>query len=394
MSNNHTSIFTGTSGVHIEEYATCRVPELVHAKQKSEELGLAGVEVFMNDVVPRTEQLSDFDTLVKQFREARVARVHCSYWGSPTGFVANIGYSELVDRFSSREALREYYGDVSGRHMFQRWCDEYAIAKSSGAKVFVFHLIDYLHVDGAWEFTVSRETVLDAMVVMLQRFLRELTDRNLLSESAPIIELENAGWGLEFGAQTSDDFAVLIARIDDEYDRLRIGWDFNHLLHATGVRDGKAVFMLPENEITDTMREISEQAEGNIHELSQLWIRHNLLDQKTVNVVNSVHLSDCPPKTEEFFRNGKLQDPYWVNDTPAKQGEVGLQIVLEHYDNHVLLGDGVLDPNWVKTIVSECAEHVPAGELMVLHELKNAADIWADVELQRSRIAHSTGTTT
>ncbi|MGO1874067.1 MAG: hypothetical protein ACTH0R_08085, partial [Canibacter sp.] len=115
MSNNHTSVFPANSGVKIEEYATCRVPELAYAKQKCVELGLAGVEVFMNDVVPRTEQLPNFDDLAQQFREANVARVHCSYWGSPTGFVANIGYSELVDRFSSREALREYYGDVSGR---------------------------------------------------------------------------------------------------------------------------------------------------------------------------------------------------------------------------------------------------------------------------------------
>ena len=71
MSNNHTSVFPATSGVKIEEYATCRVPELAYAKQKCVELGLAGVEVFMNDVVPRTEQLSNFDTLAQQFREAR-----------------------------------------------------------------------------------------------------------------------------------------------------------------------------------------------------------------------------------------------------------------------------------------------------------------------------------
>ena len=64
---------------------------------------------------------------------------------------------------------------------------------------------------------MSRETVLDAMVVMLQQFLRELTDRNLLSDSSPVVELENAGWGLEFGAQTAERL-----RVTDATHRRRI----------------------------------------------------------------------------------------------------------------------------------------------------------------------------
>ncbi len=369
------------------EYVTCRPEHIDDAHVYVQRHGLAGIEVFMHDLVPRTEPLfggeSDRRALTARLRAAHVGRVHCSYWGSPTAFVANVGFRELAEQFESAALLREYYGDVSGRHMFARWCDEYELARDLGARAFVFHLIDYQHVDGAWEFAVSRETVLDAMVVLVQRLLRELEDRSLLDTGSPVIELENAGWGLEFGAQTADDFVSILERVHDRFDRVRVGWDLNHLLHATGLREGRGVFLLPESEITPAMRHLEERAAGDLGELSHAWIRQNVLDPRLARLLSALHLSDCTPKPEEYFRNGKLQGPHWVEGDRVRQGEEGLRIVLEHYDNHVVLGDGVLDPAAIRDLI---ADHGRGDDLMLLHELKNAPDLWSEVSRQRQRL--------
>ena len=136
--------------------------------------------------------------------------------------------------------------------MFARWMQEYELACELGAQAYVFHVIDYAAIDGAWEFTITREQVLDAMVRMVQEFLLRLAGKGLLSAGSPVIELENAGWGLEYGAQRCEDFAEIFRQVYDPFDKLRVSWDMNHLLHAIGkAPDGKsACFMLQPFEIT------------------------------------------------------------------------------------------------------------------------------------------------
>ena len=384
MSTNQTHASAAAIPQNVTEYFTIRAEHFDDAAAFARTHGLAGAEVFMNDVRPRTlplfEDRAEKDTLVERLRQAAVTRVHCSYWGSPTAFVAGTGYKELVERFGDENLVREYFGDLSGRHMFDRWCDEYQVATELGAHTYVFHLIDYQHVDGAWSFTVSRQVVLDAMVVVTQRFLRELDDRGLLNDASPVIELENAGWGLEFGAQTADDFSYVLGQVQDTYGRLRIGWDLNHLLHATGLREGRGVFLLPDSEITPEMQRIEREAQGDLGRLSHDWIWHNVGDERLIERVAGLHLSDCTPKTEEFFRNGELQGEHAVSGDRETQSEEGLRIVLAHYDNHVVTGDGVLNPALIHEVVAECAA---AGGVAVLHELKNADDLWGDIARQR-----------
>ena len=69
-----------------------------------------------------------------------------------------------------------------------------------------------------------------------------------------------------------------------------------------------------------------------------------MLDERLIDRVSALHVSDCTAKEVEYFRNGVLDEAHTIDgDWGARQAE-GLRIVLEHYDNHVCLGDGVLDP--------------------------------------------------
>ncbi|MER5491000.1 hypothetical protein [Streptomyces sp. NPDC002490] len=371
----------------VTEYVTCRADDLDAADAMIRARAIRGAEVFMNDLKPRTSPLAgtaeERSALRSALRAAGVRRLHSSYWAAPTAFVANVQFGELVERFESTDQLRDYFGDLTGTHMFSRWCDEYALACELAADAYVFHLIDYMPVDGAWEFTVDRQVVLDAMVVLTQRFLRELDDRGLVNGSSPVIELENAGWGLEFGAQTAEDFVEFLAKVHDPADRLRLGWDLNHLLHAVGTSDGKAAFLLPDAEMTPRMRELERRAAGDVRELSAAWIAQNVLDERLLDRVSALHLSDCPAKDVEYFRNGVLDEAHAVEGDRETRQAAGLRIVLDHYDNHVCLGDGVLDPAEVRRVVDALADRHP---LMVLHELKNAPDVWAEVDRQRARL--------
>lgn len=371
----------------VREYVTCRAADLEAAGPAIADRGIRGAEVFMADLAPRTEPLAaspeDRERLLAALRAARVRRVHSSYWAAPTPFVADVGYGELVERFEGSEKVREYFGDLTGDHMFGRWRDEYALARDLGADAYVFHLIDYMPVDGAWAFSVDRCVVLDAMIVLTQRFLRVLEQHGLIDAASPVIELENAGWGLEFGAQTADDFARVFAEVHDPSDRLRLGWDLNHLLHATGLRGGAGSFLLPDVELTPAMRELEQRAGGDIRALSAEWIALNVLDERLVDRVSALHLSDCPAKEVEYFRNGLLDPEYAIEGTVEERADAGLRIVLDHYDTHVCLGDGVLDPAEVRRVIAALAAHHP---VMLLHELKNAPDVWAELDRQRARL--------
>ena len=256
------------TSIGVTEYVTCRADVLHVAGPSIRARGIRGAEVFMADVKPRTSPLAatpqEHAELVSSLSAAGVRRVHSSYWAAPTAFVANVQFGELVERFEGTERVREYFGDLTGAHMFSRWRDEYALARELGADAYVFHLIDYMPVDGAWEFTVDRRVVLEAMIVLTQQFLRVLDDHGLTDDSSPVIELENAGWGLEFGAQTADDFAEVFAKVYDPAGRLRLGWDLNHLLHAVGLADGTGVFLLPDAELTPSMRDLERTSGGSI----------------------------------------------------------------------------------------------------------------------------------
>ncbi|GAA1321840.1 hypothetical protein ACFSWE_08810 [Leucobacter albus] len=372
---------------HITEYVTCRADDLARAGAEIRDRAVRGAEVFMADLKPRTEPLTTSEAehaeLVERLRGAEVRRVHASYWAAPTPFVGNTQFAELVERFEGLDRVKEYFGDLTGAHMFSRWRDEYALASEIGADVYVFHLIDYMPVDGAWAFTIDRQAVLDAMIVLTQQFLRVLHDADLVSESSPLIELENAGWGLEFGAQTADDFVQVFDSVYDPAQRLRIGWDLNHLLHATGTAAGKGVFLLPDNEVTPAMRELEASAAGDIRALSAAWIRSTVLDERLVDRVSAIHLSDCPAKEVEYFTNGALHPDHAVAGDWEQQQDEGLRLVLEHYDNHVCLGDGVLDPAATLELVETIARRHPVA---VLHELKNADDVWGELDRQRERL--------
>lgn len=373
--------------LQVDEVVTCRVDDLATSSRGVEDRGLHGVEVFMNDLKARTQPLWSTDTerdeLLATLRSANVRRIHSSYWASPTAFVAGVNFGELVRRFDGVDRVRKYFGDLTGRHMFTRWRQEYEAAAAIGADAFVFHLIDYMPVDGAWAFSVTRETVLDAMIVLTDRLLRELEEFELITEESPLIELENAGWGLEFGAQTADDFSRVFGSAHDPLNRLRLGWDLNHLLHATGVEDGNAVFLLPAEEISPAMAKIQHEAAGDLAALSHMWITENILDPRLIDRVSALHLSDCPAKEAEYFRNGLLEEGHRIaGDWEERQAE-GLRVVLEHYDNHVVLGRGVLDPAAIRHLIKQIADRQP---LTVLHELKNESDVWAALDQQREAL--------
>ena len=99
----------------------------------------------------------------------------------PHKFLNKLHYRELVQRQDGEEGICRYYGDLTGDHMFARWMQEYELACELGAQAYVFHVIDYAAIDGAWEFTITREQVLDAMVRMVQEFLLRLAGKGLLS---------------------------------------------------------------------------------------------------------------------------------------------------------------------------------------------------------------------
>ena len=193
---------------------------------------------------------------------------------------------------------------------------------------------------------------------MLQRFVNSLLEKKLLTADSPVIELENAGWGLEHGVQTAEDYAFVLEQIYDPFDRLRVGWEVNHLLHAVGkMSDGSVRFFLPEEELTEDMRRL-EQEEGKYpRAFAHSWVRRNLLHPALRGKVAAVHLSDCKWKSEEYFRNGLLAEP-WLSGIQAletwdEKEEYGVKIVLGQYDSHEVLGDGALNGGDMAAILAQ-----------------------------------------
>lgn len=353
---------------------------------------LAGVEMFGDDVKPRTLPLfssqEEKQALVRQLGELQVKRLHASYWAYPTAFLTGNRFSELVERMGGEEEVRAYYGDLTGDHMMARWTQEYAVAAALEADSYVFHLIDYAPIDGMWAFSMDKQTILQAMIAMLQRFVNSLLSQELLTENSPVIELENAGWGLEHGVQTARDYACVLEQVYDPFRRLRVGWEVNHLLHAVGkMKDGSVRFFLPPEEVTSEMRRLEEKYGLEPQKFALEWLRYNLLHPKLWGKVAAVHLSDCKWKTSEYFRNGLLAQPWLaemqkLNNWEARE-EYGVKIVLGEYDSHEVLGDGALNGSDMAVLLAQLEEKNQG--LMLLHELKNSVPV--EPALQRQLAA-------
>ena len=214
---------------------------------------------------------------------------------------------------------------------------------------------------------------------ILARLLVRLEAAGLLRATSPRIELENAGWGLEYGAQTAGDFARILDSVQDKHHRLRIAWDCNHLLHAVGTR----CFLLPKEELQEGMAALEGRAD-----LPLAWLRSQLDDPRLRGRLGAVHLSDRLPTGTEFFRRGKLDEPWFstLNALPdeASQEEYGAALVLDHYDSHVPLGSGVLPGRETAQLLQMLARDNP--DFAILHELKNSEDILADLAAQREAL--------
>jgi hypothetical protein len=351
---------------------------------------MEGTELYMNEVHPRTENLFQKDEekqkWVEEFSDLCVKRIHCSYWAYPTSFLTKSHFRELVERLGTLEEVINYYGDLKGIHMYERWAQEYELACALGAQAYVFHTIDYAAIDGAWEFTISREEILQAMAGMVQTFLMYLEEKKLLTENSPLIELENAGWGLEYGAQTSEDFAAILEQIYDPSNKVRIGWDINHLLHAMGWNEKKdgACFMLQDFEITPKMAELQRLYGSDPKKFAMKWIESNLLHPAVIDKTNCLHLSDCKLKEVEYFRNGRLQFSFGEKidslSTRDEKSDYGVGIVLDKYDSHIPMGRGVLLAEEMKKLMAELKNK--NDTFVLLHELKNSRPLVPDLEAQ------------
>lgn len=366
------------------QYSTYK-PELFEESQYKtmdkfcKEYGLKGLEVFMDDVLSRDQDIYFHEEeILRQLSNLNVKRIHCSYWAYPTSFLTKNQFNELVERFGSVENIIGYYGDLTGNHMFKRWAQEYKIATELKADAYIYHLIDYAPIDGKWEYTISKAEIRQAMIFMIQQFLNYLMDQNLLTADSPPIEVENAGWGLEHGLQTAEDYKLMYSQLYDPFGKVKIGWDINHLLHALGFdeEEKSAEFFLPNNEISPEMAEMQKVYGNDPKVFAIKWLEHNILDLELEKRVSCLHLSDCALKTTEFFRNGRLTGQYLDKilslGSWEEQENYGVEIVLSFYDSHLPIGDGILDPVSIKAMVFKMLASNP--ELMILHELKNNKD--------------------
>ena len=364
---------------------TARLDEIL------EEFGFVGTEISMWDEIHPARNLfkneDEKKAWIERFEGLRVRRLHSSYYSYPTYFLTKTHYGDFVRLYDGLENIKNYYGDLTGEHIFERWCQEYEIAKDMGLDSFVFHLIDYECIDGAAEITLSREEILQAMVCLLQTFIMYLIDRNLLSADSPVIEIENAGFGLEYGVQRADDYVYVLNQLYDPYDKVRIGWELNHLLHAVGkgADEGSARFMLCDFEITEEMRELEEICGHDSSKFCMKWLEMNLLDERLRGKIHALHLSDCVLKDKEYFRNGRLQGEYGEKidslKTRAEKEDYGLDILLTHYDSHVPMGtDGVIVRDDMLRIIEKLASENP--DLELLWELKNSKPIIPAIKKQ------------
>lgn len=353
---------------------------------------ITGAEIFCTSIKDREfslyESEEELAALTAMLKKSGVKRLHGSYWASPSAFLYDLQEEKLYEHFGGKKEVAVYYSDDSGSHLFDRWCQEYALATAIGAEAYVFHLIDYFPIDGLWRFAVTRQQILDCMVQMTADFMKQLEIRDLLTVSSPIIELENAGWGLEYGVQSAEDFVYLFDKVYDRYDKLKISWDINHLLHAVGVREGKGCFFLPEHEINERMGRLQRDYEDNPANFALEWVRSNLLHDAVKHKVHGIQLSDCVMKEHQYFTEGWMEMPWREGLEDCKNWDekenYGVGIVLKHYDSHVPLGKGILSGAGMAKVLAELEKVSPDCNL--LHELKNSTDLKGDVMWQRKEL--------
>lgn len=368
----------------MKQYLT--VKKLDNNKQNNlllKEFNIDGVEIFGDDYLSRTEILNMDEKKIKRAIDSHIKRIHCSYWAYPTSFLNKINFKELIERFSSINEVTEYYGDLTGKHMFERWIQEYKFAKDINAKSYVFHLIDYAPIDGRWEFTISKKQILNSMLFMIQQFVILLLEKNLIDKQSPLIEIENAGWGLEYGVQTAEDFSYIFKNLYDPFNKVKVSWDINHLLHALGLKNKKPAFLLPKSDMNDFMIKI----DGSKNIIEE-WIEHNLLHPETINRTACIHLSDCALKDIEYFVKGQFIEPYLSEIKNLKdqisQEDYGVKVVLKEYDSHLPLGKGCLTGLMMRPLIKELENK--NKDFFILHELKNSTNIEQDLLYQMNEL--------
>jgi hypothetical protein len=227
--------------------------------------------------------------------------------------------------------------------------------------------------------------------VYLSRFESHLARVGLLTPCVrlPTIGIENAGWGLEYGIQTANDYRRLFRHLEEAgaplLELVTIDWDFNHLLHPLCRDDsGRASFALPDEERTDEMRALERSLGDNPGALAAEWIGINVLAKDLLPRVRCVHLSDSSWKAHPIFARcqavGDYYDKLSRQSDPEARAALGEELVVTRYDNHLHLGsdDGMLERLHIGPILrglaSEYSARVgqqPVGyPLRILHELK------------------------
>lgn len=371
-----------------------------------ESLGVSASEVYTPALVPREAPLwrdsSTLNTVINQLKERESRQLHCAYFGNPTAFFSggdSPSFQALVRNMGGEAEVQKYYGDLTGAHLLERVCQEYELALRSGLDHYTVHFgIDYSFSDGMYEYGetygLDRHAVLDAALRQTERYLKcihaHLRRNNLFTPggSLPTIGIENAGWGLEYGMQTAQDFLKLLAHLEHQQCPLRhlvkIDWDVNHLLHALGKdpSSGRGRFFVSNDEYTETLRTLEERYGDAPSTLAAQWIGENLLNPELLPHVRCVHLSDCSWKSEAYFLKcqavGEHLRALLRERSPEARALLGERMVLQYYDSHLYLGssDGMVRREEFVPVIQALAKERErradsANDLIILHELKN-----------------------
>ena len=375
--------------------------------EQRETLGVSSTETYAPVLRPREEALAtssgEMELLVRELGAREASQLHCSYFGNPTALFrgpSSGAYQALLRNMGGADNFQRYYGDLTGEHVIARACQEYELAVRAGLDHYTVHFgIDYSFSDGMFsypeEYGLDREAVVEAAirqtVVYLSRFESHLARVGLLSQDRglPTIGIENAGWGLEYGIQTADDYRRLFRYLEEAQAPLRhlvtIDWDFNHLLHPL-CRDesGRGSFALPEEERSDEMRALERSLRDTPSALAAEWIGTNVLAKDLLPRVRCVHLSDSSWKTHPIFARCQAVGDYLTSlareSDPEARAALGEELVVTRYDNHLHMGNdaGMLERLRIAPILQALASERRARlssqeslyTLRILHELK------------------------
>ena len=101
-------------------------------------------------------------------------------------------------------------------------------------------------------------------------------------------------------------------------------------------------------------------------------VEQNLLNEKTLPLLGSIHLSDLKPLSKPIFLNGLLTGRYFEEiiklNNVVEQENYGANLVLKYYDSHLPIGASpVNSPKVIDLAVKETHRNIS-----ILHELKNS----------------------